>query len=49
MWPRCSAPGVNSATARLRAIFTKLNLPAAADDHRRHLAVLAFLLRDHDE
>jgi DNA-binding NarL/FixJ family response regulator len=35
--------------AHVRAIFTKLDLATAADDHRRVLAVLAFLLRDHDQ
>jgi DNA-binding NarL/FixJ family response regulator len=35
--------------AHVRAILTKLNLPAAADDRRRILAVLTFLLRDHDD
>ena len=34
--------------AYVRAISPKPNLPAAADDHRRVLAVLAFLLRDVD-
>jgi DNA-binding NarL/FixJ family response regulator len=34
--------------AHIRAIFTKLKLPAAADDHRRVLAVTTYLYRDQD-
>jgi DNA-binding NarL/FixJ family response regulator len=34
--------------AHIRAIFTKLQLPAAADDHRRVLAVTTYLYRDQD-
>ena len=35
--------------AHVRGIFTKLNLPTAADDHRRVLAVVTYLSQDHDE
>ena len=35
--------------AHVRGIFTKLNLPPAADDHRRVLAVVTYLTADHTQ
>jgi hypothetical protein len=45
--PGCSSP--TNRGAQVRAIFTKLALPAAGDDHRRPLAVLTYLMRDQDD
>jgi DNA-binding NarL/FixJ family response regulator len=35
--------------AHVRGIFTKLDLPPEADDHRRVLAVVTYLSRDHEQ